>query len=212
MLEILSNTFDWNTSAIFSVQECWRTSAYFMITDGVQVSQYEGLEETDQIEKIVSFLRKMEEINDKNWKKLSWNERLEVLQKIENIAALVGTRMPLPVIAMKVGKFPLSANGQMEWSRRRIWINHALLEQEDWSAFADCISTILHEGRHVYQWSNVFVKRTEPSNEKYSAWVMNLQTGYLSYERFGFPRYYMQPVELDARVFAEEICSKIMER
>ena len=84
-------------------------------------------------------------------------------------------------------------------------MNVHLLKQDSLTSLRECTDTILHEGRHAYQWSNLYVRRTEPNDELYNSWRMNiLETGYLSCDRFGFQRYSMQPVELDARVFAAD--------
>ena len=74
------------------------------------------------------------------------------------------------------------------------------------------METYFHEGRHAYQFYNLLVERTEPNSELFNSWDVNLNVlGYNSedYGIFGYEEYYTQPVEVDARVFAETVISKL---
>ena len=158
-------------------------------------------------------LNDMDGLKFDNWEGLTLDERLQVLQEVENQAAVLGGRAPLRVTAHDYGEQgSIYTAGQMRWNTKEILINEKILMQNSLQAEGNVLDTVLHEGRHAYQFSNLYEKRTEPSNEKYQSWLMNQKTGYLTCERFGFERYSMQPLELDARVFAEEVRANVSYR
>lgn len=213
MIEYSMRNINLEGELYFSTQDGLRIES-FDVNEGVQSNTYEGLNESEQIEKMADYLNGVNEIKYDNWEKLSLNERLNVMQDIENKAAEIEGRVPLQVkgVQSESSSNQIFTAGRMDWGNRSLEINVNLLEQNSLRALNNCVDTVLHEGRHAYQWSNLMVRRTEPSDEKFNAWNMNLNTGYLACEKFGFERYSMQPVELDARVFAEEIRSKISYR
>lgn len=174
----------------------------------IDIRRCEGLAQAEQIREMSSYLENMDALKYDNWEKLTLDERLEALQSIENKAASLSGRDPLQVVAVDLGgpdRQGVMTQGQMNWASRQIEMNVHLLKQDSLTSLRECTDTILHEGRHAYQWSNLYVRRTEPNDELYNSWRMNiLETGYLSCDRFGFQRYSMQPVELDARVFAAD--------
>ena len=180
----------------------------------VQIGKnFEGYSQAEQVEKLASVLNGIEGLKFDNWEGLTFDERLQVLQEIENQAAALGGRAPLQVTAHDYGEQgSIFTAGQMSWNTKEILINEKILKQNSLQAEGNVLDTVLHEGRHAYQFSNLYEKRTEPSNEKYQSWVMNQKTGYLTCERFGFERYSMQPLELDARVIAEEVRANVSYR
>lgn len=69
----------------------------------------------------------------------------------------------------------------------------------------DAIDTIYHEGRHAFQHAAI----TNPTkygitSEQAQIWQNNFNH-YLSSSKFGYERYYNQPVELDAFGFADYV-------
>lgn len=163
-------------------------------------------EEAQQIKQMVYCLNNMPEIKRENWINLSFEERVKVIQKIETQAAKVGCRP-----ALTVETAPMSTNnyGYMNWGDQKIVINEDLFRSNKTEAFQQAIKTLLHESRHAFQYSNIALERTEPNDEKYQSWVLNLATGYCAAKLFGLKNYYLQPLEVDARVFAEAIVSRI---
>ena len=99
--------------------------------------------------------------------------------------------------------------GYMNWGEQKIVINEDLIRSNKTEAFQQAIKTLLHESRHAFQYSNIALERTEPNNEKYQSWVLNLATGYCAAKLFGLKNYYLEPLEVDTRVFAEAIVSRI---
>lgn len=164
-------------------------------------------EESRQVKQMVTYLRNMPEVKLGNWINLSFEERVKAVQKIETQAAEVGCR---PALAVKPEHMKEDTYGYIDWSSQKIVINEKLLRSNRYGDFQQCIKTLLHEGRHAYQYSNITLERTEPNDEKYQSWKLNLTTGYYVAKRFGFKNYYLQPIEVDARVFSEAIVSRVM--
>lgn len=163
-------------------------------------------EEGRQIERLAQCLNNMPEIKRENWHNLSFEDRVKVVQRIENQAAQIGCRPALTVESAPMNK---NERGGMNWGSQKIVINESLLRSNKPEDFRQAMKTLLHESRHAYQYSNVSLERTEPSEEKYKAWALNYATGYLAANIFGFRRYYLQPLEVDARVFSEAVVSKL---
>ena len=163
-------------------------------------------EESKQVERMVDYLDRLPEVKRENWLNLSFEDRVRAVQKIETQAAKVGCR---PALTVKAESMSSGNLGYMDWQTQKIAINEDLLMSNKPEDFRQVIKTILHEGRHAYQFSNVSLERTEPNNEKYQAWTLNYVTGYCAARLFGLKKYYLQPVEVDARVFSESIVSRL---
>lgn len=163
-------------------------------------------EEGRQIDNMAQYLNNMPEIKRENWLNLSFEDRVKVVQRIENQAAKIGCR---PALTVETASMSKSNRGYMDWSSQKIVLNESLLRSNKPEDFRQAMKTLLHESRHAYQYSNVSLERTEPNVEKYNAWKVNYATGYLAANIFGFRRYYLQPLEVDARVFSEAVVSKL---
>lgn len=167
----------------------------------------ERFSEEVQVNRLAEYLQGMDDIKLEKWKDLSLEERREVLQKIENMAAEIGGRPALEVV---VTQLPAGTRGAMDWGSKQINMNEALVSSDTPEDLRQAVKTLVHEGRHAYQFSNVFESRREPNSEKFEAWCVNLETmGYLSASEYGFQLYYTQPVEVDARVYSESVVSRI---
>ena len=163
-------------------------------------------EEGRQIEKLAQYLNNMPEIKRENWLNLSFEDRVKVVQRIEKQAAKIGCR---PALTVETASMSESNRGYMDWSSQKIVLNESLLRSNKPEDFRQAMKTLLHESRHAYQYSNISLERTEPNDEKYQAWVMNLVEGYHVAKLFGLKNYYLQPLEVDARVFSEAVVSKL---
>lgn len=170
-----------------------------------QESDLSRFEEARQIKQMVYYLNSMPEVKRENWINLSFEERVKVIQKIETQAAKVGCR---PALAVETAPMNANNHGYMNWGSQKIVINENLIRSNKTEAFQQAIKTLLHESRHAFQYSNIALERTEPNDEKYQSWVLNLATGYCAAKLFGLKNYYLQPLEVDARVFAEAIVSR----
>lgn len=140
------------------------------------------------------------------WNNLDENKKLEVLQSIENHIAFESGRIACLVEA----KFLHTGTdgvvlGTYDPSSRRIYINSSQFDAESMYGknSETLVTTCLHEGRHTYQHqvADGIVQHDNPAETE--IWRENLKDGnYISYREN--PRaYYNQPVEVDARTFAE---------
>lgn len=169
----------------------------------LDLSQFE---EWKQVERVVEYLNNLSDVKYENWVGLSLSERIGIIQRIEFQVAKSGCRAPLMI---EVAPMNFNDYGYMDWAYRKIVLNEALVSSNKYDDYRQCIKALIHEGRHAYQHSNIAIERTEPNDEKFLSWKINIDTGYCSAQLFGFKRYYLQPLEVDARVFSESIVSKI---
>lgn len=161
--------------------------------------------EAEQIRRLSDYLKSLDVIKHESWKNQPLEYRKKAMQAIENMAAEIGGRPSFDVI---VEKMPYGARGGTRWSNKLILVNESLVASDREEDLRQTLKTLVHEGRHVYQLSNVAVKRTEPNDEKYKAYVENLSNNLFTAQEHGFKLYLQQPIEVDARVFSESVISK----
>lgn len=146
-------------------------------------------------------------LTDKQWSSLSDEAKIQVLQAIENHAAFEAGRLNCPV----VGKFLYTGNdgvvlGTYDPQSKVIYVNSSQFDAESkyGKTSETLVTTCLHEGRHAYQHQVVDGIITHSDRAEAEGWKDNLSDGnYISFKEN--PRaYYNQPVEVDARRFAEE--------
>ena len=146
-------------------------------------------------------------LTDKQWSSLSDEAKIQVLQTIENHTAFEAGRLNCPV----VGKFLYTGNdgvvlGTYDPQSKVIYVNSSQFDAESkyGKTSEKLVTTCLHEGRHAYQHqvADGIIAHSNPAEAE--AWKDNLSDGnYISFREN--PRaYYNQPVEVDARRFAEE--------
>lgn len=152
------------------------------------------------------------ELQYDNWVELSNDEKIDALARLENEVAEIAHRPAVSVEYADLGPGVLGdCNGQ------RIRVATSRLEDNSYQGYKELLNTLFHEGRHAYQDYNVFVKQVEQNSELVSSWSVNNQIlGYDNGERsnsdlaiLGYFEYYSQPVEVDARVFAETVINAI---
>ena len=161
-----------------------------------------------QTEAIRNAFCEIPELSFKHWKELDIDEKTELLCEFERKIAQIEMRHPLTVIHEAT---PPGVEGYFDG--KKIVISDRTLGSSDIKAYREVLDTLFHEGRHAYQFHNVFVGRTERSDELLRAWEVNLkELGYQpsnSYRTLGFQHYFCQTVELDARLFAESAVRKL---
>ena len=92
--------------------------------------------------------------------------------------------------------------------------DHSLMDNS-YEGYKETLDTLFHEGRHAYQDYNLYVERVEQNRELVDSWkVNNVDLGYDNGDRLifkdrGYLEYYTQPVEVDARVFAETVINEL---
>ena len=148
------------------------------------------------------------------WIELDDSQKIEVLQTIENQMAIEAGRAACPV----VGRWLYSGEdgivlGSYSRDSQTIYINASQFDPDSkYGQSPDrIITTCIHEGRHAYQNQvvNGIVEHDNPGEAE--IWKENLSDdGYISYQENPVA-YYMQPVETDARSFAEHRMSMLQE-
>lgn len=163
-----------------------------------------------QAEEIRDIFAEIPELQYDNWKELGADQRTEVLNSFEKKIAEVEMRSAMPVEHEATRPTLLGYyNGE------KLVISDNLIGNNSYESYKETLNTLFHEGRHAYQYYNLDVKRTEASSELVNAWQVNIkELGYdpgknSLFSNRGFYRYYTQPVEVDARTFAETVIRKL---
>lgn len=163
-----------------------------------------------QAEKISEVFKEIPELEYDIWKELNVDERVEAMQKLEDSAAEIAKRPPMDVSCEQ-----LDNNVKGCFNGRELIISSDILENSSYDSYLQNINTLMHEGRHAYQDYNLYVERVEKSQELVKSWKANYEDiGYASvthsiFGDLGYDVYYCQPVEVDARVFAETVIGKL---
>lgn len=154
-----------------------------------------------QAQEIADAFMDIESLQFENWENLSIDERVEALQELENKVAEIAHRPPMDV---NVEELDPGTAGYFDG--KQLVIAEHDLALNDKNAYKEVLNTLLHEGRHAYQNYNLDVKVVEENQELVDSWKVNLAI--LGYENdmvdeMGFWRYYAQPIEVDARAYAD---------
>jgi hypothetical protein len=133
------------------------------------------------------------ELEQETWQNLDSTQRLDALQSVEYIMADVQGRPPLSVMPVEMDQ---NTFGQFDGSA--IQINSSMLESNDLPA-SEFIDTVVHEGRHAYQYYAINHPGFESDPALTQSWAENFKPGnYLSAQEYGQELYIKQPVEADA--------------
>lgn len=152
-------------------------------------------------------------LNDDRWKQCSIEQKIEVLSGIEQEIAMREKRLPCSLkpyrdITHIDGSISL---GQYDRITKDISINIVQLERgsEYGDNYRVHLDTILHEGRHAYQDQAVLGYVDEKNIELVRQWKENMKPGHYISPKQNYLRYYMQPIEADAREYAIRLCQQI---
>lgn len=153
-------------------------------------------------------------LTGEKWSSLEDSEKIEVLQTIENRMAFESGRLPCPVVGrwLYTGEDGIVL-GSYSRDTQTIYINTSQFDPESkYGKDPDrIITTCIHEGRHAYQNQVANGLITHEDAEEAEAWRDNLaEDNYISYQENPVA-YYMQPVEVDARSFAEDRMMQLQE-
>ena len=187
----------------------------------------ENLAPTDEMKyhMIAGVIDKIDAFNPNNWYRLSEDVKVAALQELENASAEISHRPACVIDSHYLGAIEekegtiLGLKG--EHIDGQITVNSELLNMNSPEALKEVLDTIIHEGRHEYQTYNVNlllngIRPTERSFELVNAWHINMnELGYKNGEcpfwdirQIGYKEYLAQPIEVDARVFAENVLDK----
>lgn len=187
---------------------------------------FEGCEFVTNLEMtdgIASYLETIDDLYYENWRKLTLQERVDLLNQIERKIAIIEHRPPLDVIVYEMDPKTL---GYQDSTNNKIALNALFVSSHDSKQHREVVDTIIHEGRHAYQHYNVDVKMIHESWSEVQTWKENFyDPNYKYYTYTGgwvlipfndgsihnvdFRLYYYQPVEIDARNFAADIIRKL---
>lgn len=160
-----------------------------------------------------TFKESLKLLNSDNWPCLSIEEKVTVLQNVENEVAVQSGRQSCKVNAIPIDSSHSIELGRYNVASKNIEINSNQLKHGSkyGDNYAEHLDTILHEGRHAYQDQavNGLIQHNNPSEVE--EWKENMKPGhYIHYNQN--PRgYFNQPIEKDARSFAEKM-SEIIEK
>lgn len=184
----------------------------------------EAFSDKQQIEMISDYMTGIEDIRYENWKDLTLEKRLKILNEMEQTIAKIEHR-PAATIYTK----SLDERTYGYQSNDSIIINTKNVEASGASTYAldELLDTLIHEGRHRYQQYNVDERLVHESPAEVNTWRENFKEmgyadgspvhffefgplGFFTNKQLkekGFRLYYYQPVEVDARNFASDVMS-----
>lgn len=170
-----------------------------------------------QAEKIKDIYDSTPELQFAEWKKLGIEDRTKLLGHFEERIASVERRPAKPVLHEQTKPRLMGYN-----DGQKLVISDRLVGSNEYKDYKETLNTLFHEGRHSYQNYNLYVNRTEKSDEIYKSWIANREKLGYSSSNTSFPfsmsnafreknyyKYYTQPVEVDARLFAETVENKL---
>lgn len=183
-----------------------------LLADSVESFDSKYLEapnDIEQAEQISDAMLEIEGTDYDGWKRLSPEERVNMLQKVENAAAKIAHRESCPIIVKSLGE---NHYGYYSPETKTITLNSDYLKG-DGESYKMSLDTVIHEGRHAYQDYNLHERQVHTSPGDLTNWYLNhYKYGYQDVQTYGFCRYWMQPVEADARKFAEDVTSKFFDK
>lgn len=181
----------------------------------------ESISDKEQVESIAQYMSEVEEIRFEQWKDLTIDQMVSILDSMETVIAKIEHRLPAQISAEYLGD---KCFGQQ--CGLHIKINTHILEESAQSPeiLREVLTTFIHEGRHMYQEYNINVRMVHESPSEVNSWRENLyELGYRSGEPIEIPLfgpiaytneqlmadgerlYYYQPVEIDARDMASDV-------
>lgn len=188
------------------------------------LEKHERLQDSDVASEIASELESMEGLRYENWVELSEDQKLELLNKVEETQANLEHRDKMSV---EFEDLPKGTFGYQDADTNRIVLNRSYVMSDHPVYHRESIDTIIHEGRHAYQHYNVDVRTIHESDAEVASWRENFydpEYGYYQsqgrklyipledgsiHELSDKRLYEYQPVEIDARNFASDVMTKL---
>ncbi len=191
------------------------------IRDQIPSEYLEAPNDMEQVDQISDVMRDTAGLKLEEWKELSIDQRVELLNQLETKIADIEHRPACPIEVENLGKL-LEVDGKIcghmgyhenGFLGERIVINSELVKSDSPVFLDNVLDTVMHEGRHSYQTYNMEQRQTHASHGDLTNWKVNLDKyGYQDAQLFGFRAYWMQPVEADARKFAEDVLTAYKEK
>jgi hypothetical protein len=156
------------------------------------------------LEELLTKLEHVYGLRPDQWKDLNLEERTNVLQKAHNAVAATYGFKPSPVTVTRLSP---KYNGFFNHETERIEINTRLVTGND---NIQPLRTLFHESRHAYQWHFAQPVRQGFGWLSDGEWTLAQEWSdnfddYKPADQNSFKEYYDQPIEVDARKFAETV-------
>ncbi len=162
----------------------------------------------DKAEILEENLPVISKIDDDIWKKLSFEDRLDVLQTLANVdASQQGISHEINVCSEYLGSYTY---GTYDYSTHTVTISSDVIEMD---TATESVKTLCHEVRHAYQHdvANAFISLDKDYQQllifddvrKYYENIEDYQTA----EKDGFDEYENQTIEVDSREYSEQKAS-----
>ena len=147
------------------------------------------------------------------WAGLSAERRLDALRRLEAQTARMSGRTPLDVRVMQEQRGGMM--GYYDHRMRSMYLHPRYFHSDglnlgDFTAAA-AVRTVLHEGRHGFQWISVAGGSDRVPQDTLLEWAVNqccYFSGSASDDRT-MALYFFQPVEMDARRYARETAEEL---
>lgn len=147
-------------------------------------------------------------LRKENWQNMTYDQRVDFYQKLENAMAASQNR-PARIVTPMNFQDKRIAGGYSAYDPGKIAIKKSLIMQ-DYRRYDNC-DTIIHEGRHAFQddciYGRAYIGNIEDVN-KISDWQKNYNQYHFSDEECD-PKYRFQPVEKDAYEYANKEFDKM---
>lgn len=180
------------------------------IKDKIDSKYLEAPADIEQIRQIGDYLSVSSPIRYDNWLNTEYDGRCEALREAEVKIAEIEHR---PACEVKFQCMEECHLGYFNPSDKTITINSAYIFSDSPSAYREVLDTLIHEGRHAYQDYNMYGREVHPRAGEVNMWKWNENDiGYQTVALCGFEIYAMQPVETDARAFAEDVLTSYFEK
>ena len=173
------------------------------VKEKIDSKYLEAPADLEQVQQIGDYLVGVDELKFENWQALSPTERHQALLDAEYKIAEIEHRGFCPI---ELKELPEGHYGYYSPVEKTITLNARYVNGSDFVSYKETLDTLIHEGRHAYQDYNITEREVHPRGGEVTNWKWNeYQIGYRSAELYGFEEYAMQPVETDARAFAEDV-------
>lgn len=174
-----------------------------------------------QIKEISDYLSHRKDLKFENWKELSLEQKIGLLNKLEKDISKIEHRPPLNLQATKLeeGCWGRNYGDRMEINEK--YLNESSVDER---SYWETLDTLIHEGRHTYQNYNLTTRNIHSRPSQVEDWRENHARGYengvreipifgIRYTNSELERgYRFQPVELDARGFAKDCITQLKEK
>lgn len=176
------------------------------VKDLIESKYLEAPADMEQVNNIGDYLTDVEDLQYENWQQLSTSNRRQVLIEAECRIAELEHRSPCEI---NFSELPPGHLGFYSSHDKSITLNTRYIEANDFESYKETLDTLIHEGRHAYQDYNMTEREVHPRTGEVTNWRWNqYDVGYKNAELYGYEIYAMQPVEADARAFAEDVLNE----